>query len=303
MNGRLLNSILFIIPALIWGSTWYVIKFQLGSVNPIMSVGYRFLAAGLILYLICRLFRYNLRFTAKEHGLFYLLGVCLFGINYWLVYAAEQYLTSGLIAVLFSLIVFTNTLLSALLLKTKITWQVIMGGLLAITGTTFIFWNEITVMFTQSSITSAIVMGLVAVVLASFGNVLSAYNQKRELPVIQANAYGMLYGSATVLAIGVIKGAGLTFDTSTSYVLSLIYLSVFGSIIAFTAYLKLIGRIGAPKASYIVVIVPVIAMIFSTIFESYQWQRSALVGMPVLVMGNLIALNRFGINKIFMKWK
>jgi drug/metabolite transporter (DMT)-like permease len=268
-----------------------------------MSVAYRFFAAGLLLIILCVILDYRMRFSLKEHILFFLLGVSLFGINYWLVYAAEQYLTSGLIAVMFSLIVFTNTVLSSVMLKTKITLQVMSGGILAIVGTILIFKKELHGLYAEDSMFGAIVISLIAVLLASFGNVLAAYNQKKDLPVIQANAYGMLYGSLTVLVIGLAKGTPLNFDTSSSYILSLVYLSAFGSIVAFTSYLKLIGRIGAPKASYIVVIVPVIAMVFSTIFESYQWQRSALVGMPVLVLGNLIAMDKIKPEKLLLKWK
>ena len=303
MNNRLQNTILFIIPALIWGSTWYVIKFQLGVVSPMLSVAYRFFAAAIILIIYCFVFGYNMRYKPKDHFLFFLLGVSLFGVNYWLVYAAEQYLTSGLIAVMFSLVVFTNMLLSALMVKTKITIQVFVGGLLAVGGTVLIFKQELLQLTNGSNISNAMLMGLGAVLLASFGNVLSAYNQKRELPVIQANAYGMLYGASTVFIIAILKGTSLAFDMSKNYILSLIYLAAFGSIVAFTAYLRLIGKIGAPKASYVVIVIPVIAMIFSTIFEEYKWQRSALIGMPILLLGNLIAMNRLQPKKILLKWK
>jgi drug/metabolite transporter (DMT)-like permease len=303
MNERLQNIVLFTIPALIWGSTWYVIKFQLGFVSPIVSVAYRFFVAGLLLFIICLLLGYRMRYSYRAHGLFFLLGISLFGINYWLVYAAEQYLTSGLIAVMFSLIVFANMLISAIMLRTKVRKQVLLGGLLAIGGTTLIFKKELLDLSGDNGVFPAIIMSLSAVLLASFGNVLSAYNQRVKLPVIQANAYGMLYGASTVLLISLVKGAEIVFDPRREYILSLIYLSVFGSIVAFTSYLKLIGRIGAPKASYIVVIVPVIAMVFSTIFESYQWQQSALLGMPVLILGNLIAMDKLKYKKLKLKWK
>lgn len=303
MNERLQNTLLFLIPSMIWGSTWYVIKFQLGVVSPMLSVAYRFFAAGIILTIGCLALGYKMKFSPIDHLLFLLLGVSLFGINYWMVYEAEQFLTSGLIAVMFSLVVFTNMLLSALMVKTKITLQIFVGGLLAVGGTVLIFKQELLQISKGSDITKAMIMGLGSVFLASFGNVMSAYNQKRKLPVLQANAYGMFYGASVVFIIAMVKQTPLTFDVSRGYILSLIYLAAFGSIVAFTAYLRLIGKIGAPKASYVVIIIPIIAMIFSTIFEDYEWQQSALIGMPVLILGNLIAMDRLKPGKLILKWR
>ena len=120
---------------------------------------------------------------------------------------------------------------------------------------------------------------------------------------MQANAYSMMYGALTVFAVGLIIGKKIDFETSYSYLISLSYLAIFGSIIAFSSYLKIIGRIGPAKGSYALVLVPVIAMIFSTIFESYEWQMSALAGMPILILGNMIAMDKLKPEKLFKRWK
>ncbi len=303
MNERVKNILLFLIPSLIWGSTWYAIKFQLGHVNPLMSVVYRFALASVILIAICVIRKENMRFGWRIHTLFFLQGFLLFGINYWLVYIAEQYLTSGLIAVIFSIIVFTNALFSALFIKSRLTLPLIIGGLLAIIGTGLIFKREVTDFFSRETMLYAVIMSFLALLTASLGNVLSAFNQQKQIPVLQTNAFSMLYGSLAIFFIGIFIGTPLQFDFRSSYLISLSYLAVFGSVVAFSFYLKIIGRVGPAKASYAIVFTPVIAMVFSTLFEAYTWEKSALVGMPVLILGNLIAMDKIKLDKSIVRWK
>lgn len=303
MNARLQNALLFIIPSLIWGSTWYVIKFQLGSVDPLMSVAYRFFMAGSILAAYCLLFRHTMAFGYKVHLLFLLQGVLLFGVNYWLMYMAEQQLTSGLIAVIFSLVVFTNAVFGAVFIRSRITWKLVVGGLLAISGTALIFEKEIGLLFGGGLVLSAVILSFASLILASLGNILSAYSQKRSIPLLQANAYSMMYGALAVFIIGLTIGRKVNFDMEYPYILSLSYLAIFGSVIAFSSYLKIVGAMGPAKASYALVFVPIIAMIFSTFFESYQWQTSALFGMPVLIIGNMIAMDKLRPERLFRKWR
>jgi drug/metabolite transporter (DMT)-like permease len=303
MNGRIKNMLLFLVPSFIWGSTWYAIKFQLGEVSALLSVAYRFGLASFILLVICFIKKENMRFGWKIHLLFLIQGLLLFGLNYWLVYEAEKYLTSGLIAVIFSIMVFSNAIFGAILLKSKITLPIIIGGILAITGTALMFKREIAFMFSQESILFALGLSLVSVLLASWGNVISAYAQQSKVPLLQLNAFSMLYGSLAVFILSIFLGMHLRFDTRNSYIFSLIYLAVFGSVVAFSSYLKILGRVGPAKASYAIIFVPVIAMIFSTIFESYHWQQSAIAGMPILVLGNLVAMEKIKFVKNSRRWK
>ena len=303
MNERLQNSIFFVVPALIWGSTWYVIKFQLGIVNLLLSVSYRFLLAGILLLGYCLINKKNLKYNPKAHLLFLLQGIFLFGMNYWLVYLAEQHLTSGLISVIFSLIIFGNITFSAILLKSKITKQNIIGGILAFSGTLLLFKDELVKLASENVAWPAVIMCFASIIFASLGNIISAYNQKKGLPVLQTNTYGMLYGGIALFIVSRILNIEITFDTRTSYLLSLAYLAVFGSIVAFSTYLVLLGRIGPEKSVYVIVIIPVIAMVLSTIFESFSWQKSALIGMPLLLIGNLIAMDKIKPEKFKLLWK
>ena len=289
--------ILFAIPSLIWGSTWYVIKFQLGMVDPLLSVAYRFILAGLILVAFCVITGKRMRFTLTEHALMLLLGLCLFGINYWLVYEAESVLTSGIVAVIFSLIIIFNILFNALFLKGKIKRDVVFAALLGISGTVFLFKNEFRSIQLNGKDALILLICLGGIVMASIGNIISGYQQKRKISVLQANAFGMIYGGTAMFITVLLLNKPVIFEISTKYIVSLLYLSAFGSIAAFSAYLKLLGEIGPDRAVYIAIITPAIAIVISTIFEGYQWDLYAFFGIFLLFSGNILAL-RFKIQKI-----
>lgn len=286
------NIFLFLIPTAIWGSTWLVIKFQLGKVDPIVSVVYRFFLAGIILLLYCYFKKINLKFTKKHHLLMVLQGCLLFGINYWLVYVAEESVQSGLVAIIFSTIVFMNSLNGKIFLKTKISKTVLIGGFLGIVGSGFLFYKEL-IHFTFSNKAGiAIGLAFISAYFASMGNITSAHNQKQKIPVMSSNGFAMIYGATSMLIVAIILGKEFNFQFTYNYSLSLIYLAIFGSIIAFGTYLTLIGNIGADKAAYVAVIAPVIALILSTIFEDYHWSLTSFLGAIIILSGNLIVLTK-----------
>ena len=286
------NIILFSIPALIWGSTWLAIKYQLGVVDPLVSVSYRFFLAAIILFAYCSITGMNLRYSVKQHLYIALQGLLLFGINYWLVYLAEVHLESGLVAVLFSTIVFFNIINGAIFLKSKINFTVLLSAVIGFIGIILVFKNEL-FGFTFSNVeSSALLLAGISAVTASFGNITSAHNQKNKLPVVQTNAFGMLYGSLLMFLLALATGKSFNFDFSLPYISSLLYLAVFGSIIAFTSYLSLLGKIGADKAAYVTLVFPIIALILSTIFEAYSWNENAIIGVILVTFGNFMILKR-----------
>jgi len=284
------NLLLFIIPAIIWGSTWYVIKFQLGTVDPLVSVIYRFIIAAVLLLSYCKLTKRSLRFSPAEHLRILLQGLLLFGMNYWLVYESETYISSGLVAVGFSTIIFFNIIFGAIFMGNKINKRVVIGAIPGLLGTIIIFKPELTAFSPDNNGYLGLFLMIVSVIIASLGNITSAINTKRKIPVIQATGLGMAYSAISMLAIALLLGKEFTFDTSSTYIFSLIYLAIFGSIIAFIGYLTLIGRIGPDKAAYTVVIVPVIAITISVIFEGYKFNSYTLIGMLLLIGGNVFAL-------------
>lgn len=280
------------IPVLIWGSTWLVITFQLGKVEPLVSVVYRFFLASVILLLFLKIKGSNLRFMVKEHLLFVLLGLLLFGINYWVVYVAEEVITSGLVAIIFSSIVFFNSLNGKIFLGLRMNVKVIVGGFLGMAGIALIFLNELILLKLDKSTIIAYILSFTGAYVASMGNVLSFNIQKKKIPALQATAFGMFYGSLLMFFMVLILGKQINFDLSLKYISSLLYLSVFGSIIAFSAYLTLIGRIGADKAANVILAAPVFAMILSTVFENYTFTLLTAAGILLVLYGNYIALKK-----------
>jgi len=286
------NIILYIITVVVWGSTWLAIKYQLGSVDPMVSVVYRFGLAASLLLLFCYLRGLNLKFSLKDHLFMALLGALLFSVNYWLVYVAELYVTSGLVAVLFSSIVFMNIANGSFFLGTAVEKKMIAGAGLGIIGIIMIFMPEIKAFDLTDKGVFGLSIGFLSVLLASFGNITSARNTQHHIPVIQANAFGMGYGTIFMAFIAILLGKEFSFVVSIPYIGSLFYLSVFGSIIAFGSYLTLIGSLGASKASYTIMLVPVVALVLSSFFEGYSWNLSAVLGMFLVVGGNFLALSR-----------
>jgi drug/metabolite transporter (DMT)-like permease len=286
------NLLFYILTVVIWGSTWIAIKFQLGTIDPLVSVIYRFTLAATLLMAWCIIKRLNMRFTLREHGFMALQGTLLFSINYWLFYLAELHITSGLAAVIFSTIVVMNMVNGNLFLKVPFDPKVIAGGTLGLTGIIFVFKPELSSFHLADSGIKGMVLCLIATYCASLGNIISARNQKNGLPIIQSNAYGMAYGTILMLAVALIKGKQFAFILSTSYVTALIYLAVFGSIVAFGCYLTLIGRIGADRAAYATLLFPIVALLISTVWENYHWSHEAFIGVTLILFGNLLMVKK-----------
>jgi drug/metabolite transporter (DMT)-like permease len=283
---------LYVITVLVWGSTWIAIKYQLGSVDPLVSVIYRFGLASVLLLVFCKVQGLRLKFSLQDHFFMAILGVFLFSLNYWLVYLAEVHLTSGLVAVIFSSMVFFNIANGALFMGTPIERKMIIGALAGITGILFIFMPEIKSFHLGDRGLVGLALGFTSVLLASFGNIISARNTQNNIPVIQANAIGMGYGTLVLAMVALFLGKEFSFAYSLPYVGSLVFLSVFGSIIAFGCYLTLVGSMGAPRASYAIMVVPVVALIISSFAEGYAWSFSGGMGLVLVVGGNFWALHK-----------
>lgn len=233
-----------------------------------------------------------MKYNFKEHLFMALQGFLLFGINYWLVYLAEVHLQSGLVAVIFSTIIFLNIFNGAIFLSSPIRLYVFSGATLGIVGIGLVFKQEILSFSLSSNNSIALLISGLGAFSASLGNIVSAYNQKLKLPVIQTNVFGMMYGAIFMLIISLIMGKPFNFEFSFAYISSLLYLALFGSIIAFTCYLTLLGKIGADKAAYVTLIIPVIALILSTIFEEYRWTNCGFIGVVLILIGNMLVLKK-----------
>jgi drug/metabolite transporter (DMT)-like permease len=290
--GRGVSSdlLLFVLPTFIWGTTWLAIKFQLGAVAPEISVGWRFALASLLLLGWCRVRGIPLRFAAGDHGRFAILGFLLFGLNYVLVYRSEQLLTSGLVAVLFAFLVFWNLLGARVFFGTRAPRVVILGAVLGVAGVALLFWPEVASVHAGDGQGAGIALAVAATCVASGGNLYSQALFARGIAVVPATAFSMGYAAVGVLAWGAATGIPFAFDARPAYVLSLAYLSLFGSVVAFVSFLTLLKRIGAGRSGYTAAVIPVMAMLASTLFEGYRWSAAGLAGMVLVLAGTVLVL-------------
>jgi len=285
------NRILYALTVLIWGSTWIGIEFQLGVVPPVVSVVYRFSGAALLLFAWSRLRGLPLRFSLSAHGWFALLGLSLFCLNYILTYHAQIYITSALTAILFSAMVWLNILNARLFFGMRAGPKVQIGALLGMSGILVLFVPRIGELTFSDQIFHGAILALAGAFIASLGNMVSQQTQRLKLPVIQSNAWGMFYGALASGAFTLYQGEAFVFDFSPGYVISLLYLMVLGSIVAFGTYLTLLGRIGAHRAGYVVVMFPVVALALSVLFEDLKVDAPLLIGAGLVVAGNLFVLS------------
>lgn len=281
---------LFAISTLIWGSTWLAIKFQLGGVAAEVSVAFRFALAAALLGAWCALTRRSLRFGARAHAFIALQGVLLFGLNYIGVYQAERYATSGLVAVLFSTIVFMNPIGARLVFGHPLPLRTLVAAALGVVGVACLFMPELAAARRGGSVALGIALGLGSTAIASAGNLAAMRNQRAGIPVLTGAAWGMGYGALTAAAVAVLQGVPWTIDLRAPYVASLLYLAIVGTVIAFWAYLTLLKQVGPASASYVGVATPVVAMALSTLFEGYRWTPLAAFGVVLAVTGNWLAL-------------
>ncbi len=284
------NALLYLATVLIWGSTFFAIEFQLGVVEPEVSIFYRYAMASLLLFGWSLLRGLRLRFELRSHIWFVLLGFLLFGINYILTYRAQMHITSALCAIAFSMMLWMNIINSRVFFGVRAGRRVLLGAVLGIVGMAILFAPQIREFAFTDGVFFGSILAVLGALSASFGNMVSQKAQKLKLPVIQSNAWGMFYGAVMTGTVTAIEGHSFIFDWSPTYIASLAYLTFFGSIVAFGAYLTLLGRIGAHKAGYAMVMFPVVALILSTLFEGLELNSSIVVGTALVLAGNLFVL-------------
>lgn len=281
---------LFSICVAIWGSTWFAITLQLGTVAPEMSVGYRFLLASMVLFAYARWRGLGLSFTMKQHADFVLLGATMFCISYIFVYHAEVYIVSGMVAVAYSTSPMISMVTARMLFGTPMTWRVSIAALFGIAGICFVFWPEFSKLSVSRNAELGALLTVLSVLASTAGSMAAVRCQHRGYNTWISMAWGMLYGGAMALAIGAAMGNPFAFEPTAGYVFSLLYLSLFGSIITFACYLPLIARIGAAGAGYIGVMVPIVALAISYFLEKFAWSTLTTVGVVLCISGNVVML-------------
>lgn len=267
-----------------------MITFQLGVVPPQVSLVYRFSIAAVALVIFARVRRRRLAITRADVPGVALQGIFMFSANYYFVYNGTQYVTSGLIAVLFTSLVLMNVINERLFFGTRVQPVAMFAGLLSLAGIGLMFWPEISALSLRDETVKGLVLVLTGAYMASLGNMAAIRNTRRKLPVVAVNAQGMAIGAVCSGAFALFSGQPFIIDWQPSYIGSLLFLAIPGTAIAFGFYLTLIERIGAAKSAYTSVMLPVVALLISTAFEGYQWTPLAITGLLTALAGNAIAL-------------
>jgi len=287
-----MNIILYALVVLIWGTTWIALKWQLGIVAIPLSIAYRFALAALVLFALLIWKRQLVRPRGVAIRLVAAQGVCLFCLNFVCFLNASETLPSGLVAVVFSTSTLWNALLARMLLQRRIAPQVIGGGTLGLGGLLLLFWPQVVGHAGDAATLAGLAWALGGTLCFSGGNLLSSALQARGLQPASTNAWGMAFGTALLFGYCLAASVPFEFDTSLRYTGALLYLAIPGSVIAFTAYLTLVGRLGPERAAYSTVLFPIVALNVSAVFEGYHWTTTAIAGLVLVMLGNVLVFQR-----------
>lgn len=281
----------FVVVSLIWGSTWLVIRDQLGTVPASWSVAYRFIVAAVGMVILAVVMRQPLKIDRPMVGWTMLLGVLQFAMNFNFVYAAEHHITSGLVAVMFALLIVPNALLAKYWLGRQIGGAFILGSAIASFGVALLMLQEYRAApVGGAEVLLGLSLTLCAVTTASISNVLQVTPRIARYPTITILAWSMFWGSIANAVFAFITQGPPVIDTRPAYIGGVLYLSIIGSVVTFPLYFRLIRDIGPGKAAYTGVVIPVVAMILSTLFEGYIWSTLALAGGGLAMAGLVVAM-------------
>lgn len=281
----------FIFLSLVWGSTWLVIKDQISAVPPAWSVVWRFVLAAAAMLLLAAIRGERLRLTAREQVVAVAMGLFQFSLNFQLIYESEHFLTSGLVAVVFALMILPNAVLARLVLGNPMSARFVAGSAIALAGIGLLILHEYRIAPVGEGVTTGVMLVIFAIFSVSVGNLLQATKTARGVPVVPLMGWGMLWG---VLASALYASASVglpVLDPRPEYLAGLAYLGLVGSALTFPLYSQLIREWGPGKAAYNGVAVPVVAMALSTVFEGYDWSVLAGGGAVLAMAGMLIALS------------
>lgn len=281
----------FVTVTLIWSSTWLVITGQLGTVPPSWSVTYRFLVAAVAMIAYAMFRRESLRLPVRQIGLAALVGLFHFTINFNTLYRAEQYIASGLVALLFALLIVPNAVLARIFLKQQVSLRFLIGSVIAIGGVAILFAHELEASGVGATAV-AIGVGLtsISILAASISNVMQAAPSVRAAPLAPMLSWAMLIGAAGSALYAWVTAGPPVMDWRPSYILGMLYLGIVASTLTFPLYFGVIRAIGPARAAYSSVLIPIVAMGLSTVFEDYRWSFQSALGCALTLVGLVVAL-------------
>ena len=280
----------FALVTLIWGSTWLVIRDQVGSVPPGWSVVWRFVLAGAAMFALAAARGEALRPTRAMGPLIVAMGLFQFSANFQFVYAAERYLTSGIVAVMFAFLMVPNALLGRIFVGQPVGRGFLAGSAVALAGVGLLLLHEYRIAPLDGKVGLGVLLTIGGILGASIANVVQASEAARRAPMLTVLAWAMLFGAAFDAVLSWLLYGPPRFEPRWGYVAGIAYLALFGSVVTFPLYFNLVRALGPGRAAYNSVLVPIIAMLLSTLFEGYRWTALAVVGSAVALTGLVIAL-------------
>ncbi len=294
MNDRTTSSLADVTATaacgLVWGTSWYAITLQLGAVDPITSLVYRFgLAAGL-LFLWCRFRGEAVALSFEQHKAAAGVGFFSFTVDYGFTYFAERHVVSGIVAVIFATLAFVNLVVFRIALGQRAPRGAWAAAALGILGVALLSRDEILNATVNADALRGLLMALGAVVAAAFGNVSARQGERAGAPLQSSLAWSMAYGATLLGLFAVVTGRHWTFDFRAPYVMSLLYLAVAASVLAFVLYFGLARRRGYTTAAYVLAWTPLLAITMSTFFEDKAWGSLSLFGIALVLSGQWLLL-------------
>ena len=284
---------LFAIAVAIWSTTWHAILYQLAYTPPAAGVALRFALAGGLALAIAAWRGDRLRCTAAEHARIALQGVFMYSLAYLCVYHAEKHVPSGLVAVGYSASPLVNGIGAWLLWRGPLTPRFLLGGVLCVAGVAMIFAPEFAAVKAGGETLLGALFTVGAVLLSAIGSLLASRNTAHRLPFWPTMGWGMVYSAVLSAAVLWSSGQALVLPSpqaAPSWWLSLAYLSIAGSVVAFACYLTLQQRVGPGAASTVGVMTPVLALLLSALFEGFVPVALTWFGIALAVAGNVLIL-------------
>jgi len=286
-------AIPFAIFTAIWGSTWIVIRGQLGTVAPQWSVAYRFIIAAVAMAVVSRFKGESLRLGRKAVLPAIVLGFCQFCVNFNAVYLAERHITSGVVATVFALLLIPASLMAWAFLGHRPSRRFAWSSLVAVAGIVLLFVHELRAHAASArQIASGIALTFVGMLGASIANVLQARPEVRRFPLFAMLAWSMAVGAVIDVGVAFALAGAPMIELSPTYWAGLLYLALAASTLNFSLYYPVVRKMGPGKAAYSSVLVPIIAMGFSTWLEDYRWTSLTIAGAVLALGGMAAALSR-----------
>lgn len=283
-------AIPFFLTGTIWGSTWFVITGQIDGVPAAWSVFYRFALATPALFLVALLMKRRLRLTRPEHILAMIVGIFQFSGNFLFVYFSELYVTSGIVAMMFALLMVPNAVFARIFLGERVQSGFVAGSAVAIVGVSMLLFHEWRTAPLGDGVGFGILLALAGILAASVANVVQANPTGRAVPMVSLLAWAMLYGTIFDLVFAALTAGPPPLPARPEYWAGIVYLALIGSVVTFPLHYNLVREIGAGRTAYNSILTISVAMLLSTVFEDYRWTWLTAGGMALAIVGMVLAL-------------